>query len=81
MRAAATTISTCLLALWLFIPKPILPLSPLEMDYLKAGKITVSIWPMLSKNDKNKWIDFSLKVQHCNPIGIQEESTPVSNNS
>lgn len=47
-----TTIATCLLLVWLLIPKPTLPLTSEQVKYLNSGIMLESVWPKLSKSEQ-----------------------------
>jgi hypothetical protein len=53
--SAFATIVTCLLLVWLIIPKPTLPLTSSQIMNLRSGQLTN--WPKLSKKEQQHWIE------------------------
>jgi hypothetical protein len=56
---AFTTIVTCLLLVWLIIPKPTLPLTNSQIMNLHSGQLTNKVWPKLSKKEQQHWLDLA----------------------
>jgi hypothetical protein len=48
-----TTIVTCLLLVWLLIPKPTFPFK--QIKYLNSGMMMELFWPKLSKKEQHGW--------------------------
>lgn len=48
-----TTIVTCLLLVWLLIPRPTLPLTSNQIEDLASGHLLGKVWSKLSKQEKD----------------------------
>jgi hypothetical protein len=62
-----TTIITCLLLVWLLIPKPTLPLTKRQIDTLYNGQLLNLMWPKLSKEEQKRWRQLASEVTHPDP--------------
>ncbi len=61
---AITTIITCLLLVWLLIPKPTLPLSNEQITYLNSGIMMELVWPKLTKKEQDRWLKLADELQY-----------------
>jgi hypothetical protein len=61
---AVTTIITCLLLVWLLIPKPTLPLSNEQLKYLNSGVMMELVWPKLTEKEQTYWLKLANEVQY-----------------
>jgi hypothetical protein len=61
---AVTTIITCLLLVWLLIPKPTLPLSNEQIKYLNSGIMMELVWPKLTKKEQQHWLELANEVKY-----------------
>ena len=59
-----TTLATCLLLVWLLIPKPTLPLSNEQIKYLNNGVLMEIVWPKLSKKEKDELMKLADNAIH-----------------
>ena len=59
--AAATTIVTCCLVFWFLTPKPAVPLTGAQINYLIDGITMSRIWPQLSAKEKEHWNELAKK--------------------
>jgi hypothetical protein len=66
-----TTIVTCLLLVWLLIPKPTFPLNNKQIKYLNSGMMMELVWPKLSKKEQQHWLELANQIEHSsfNEIG------------
>jgi hypothetical protein len=60
---AFTTIVTCLLLVWLLIPRPTLPLTSSQIMNLRSGQLTNKVWPKLSKKEQQHWLDLAFSPE------------------
>lgn len=68
-----TSIVTCLLLVWLLIPKPTLPLTEEQLNYLGNGKMLELVWPKLSKQEQQHWLKLADEVQYPQVQGSSDE--------
>jgi ElaB/YqjD/DUF883 family membrane-anchored ribosome-binding protein len=59
--AAAITIATCCLVFWFLTPKPAVPLTGAQINYLIDGITMSRIWPQLSAKEKEHWNELAKK--------------------
>lgn len=59
-----TTIVTCLLLVWLLIPKPTLPLTDAQVKDLYSGQAMDAVWPQLSKQEQQHWLELANQAEH-----------------
>ena len=59
--AALTTIATCCLVFWFLTPKPAVPLTGAQINYLIDGITMSRIWPQLSAKEKEHWNELAKK--------------------
>ena len=59
-----TTMITCLLLVWLLIPKPTLPLRDEQIHYLENGMMMERVWPKLSQKEHQHWLVLANQVTH-----------------
>ena len=59
--AALTTIATCCLVFWFLTPKPTVPLTGTQINYLLDGITMTRIWPQLSAKEKEHWNELAKK--------------------
>jgi hypothetical protein len=55
---------TSLLAVWLLLPKPTLPLTGEQLNYLRDGQMLAQIWPNLSDPEKTHLKNVADNVLH-----------------
>lgn len=66
LTTAVTTIATCLLLVWLLMPKPTLPLTDDQIKDMYGGKLMTLVWPKLSEKERKHWK--ALADQITNPV-------------
>lgn len=69
-----TTIVTCLLLVWLLIPKPTLPLTDAQVKDLYSGQAMDAVWPQLSKQEQQHWLALANQAEHPENGGDVEQS-------
>jgi hypothetical protein len=58
------SVITALLIVWLFMPKPTLPLSNEQLSYLQEGQMLAQMWPKLTKQEQARLKAVSYEVLH-----------------
>jgi hypothetical protein len=51
-------ILTSFLTTWILIPKPVLPLTSEQINYLQEGQILEQVWPKMTKQERNRFKEF-----------------------
>ena len=64
LTTAITTIATCLLLVWLLIPKATLPLTDDQVKDLRGGQLMSLVWPKLSKKEQDHWLALAKQIEH-----------------
>ncbi len=54
--SVGSAIASSLLIVWLLLPKPTLPLSPVQVEAMHYGSVLVKVWPKLSKSEQRHFI-------------------------
>jgi len=69
---AITTIITCLLLVWLLIPKPTLPLTNDQIKDLRSGQLMALVWPKLTKKEQAHWLKLADEVTHPESANLSD---------
>lgn len=67
--AALTTIATCLLLVKFLIPEPSLALTDQQVNDLHGGQAMRVMWPTLSKEEQQHWLELIDQGEHSKQIG------------
>lgn len=59
-----SSIITSLFAIWFLLPKPMLPLTSEQLNYLRDGQMLAQIWPDLSDAEKSHLKNIAGKILH-----------------
>lgn len=57
-------IITSLLIVWLFMPRPTLPLTTTQLNTLYGGQLMDRVWPKLSSNEKKHWLALAHEAEN-----------------
>ena len=77
LATMVTSVVTCLLLVWLLIPKATLPLTDQQLMFLNEGQLTATVWPKLSKKEQQHWQALADQTEH--PQQTDENSTLDNN--
>lgn len=61
--SVVATVLTCVLLVWLVIPKPAVPMTEDQVRLLTNGKLFDVIWPKLTKKEQERWHQILKKAQ------------------
>ena len=77
LTTMVTSVVTCLLLVWLLIPKATLPLTDQQLMFLNEGQLTATVWPKLSQKEQQRWQALADQTEH--PQQTDENSTLDNN--
>ncbi len=64
ITSTLTTVATCFLVFLFLMPKPILPLTSKQVNYLYSGQMMEMVWPKLSKKEQQHWATLRDQILH-----------------
>ena len=71
-----TTVATCLLAVWLLIPAPTLPLTETQVKELYGGQMMNQVWPKLTKKERRHWLALRHQIEHPEEAAVTDVPAP-----
>lgn len=73
LSTMVTTLAASLLIFWLFMPKPVLPLTDKQIKDLRSGQLMSLVWPKLSQQERQHWLKLADEVQYPQAQSTSEE--------